>query len=325
MADNNPLPFLLLSVLSAIAVTALLGLYQGSVIINPTGAQEQVVTPSYTEWTNVTYCPELYGKVVGYPTEILKRTTRITFYTMDIYVPSSANGTIPLVIYLHGGAWVTGDKSAIQQQFFFRYLIDNGYAIASVNYPDENTSISQIFPDNIESAKCAVRYLKGSAANYSIDPDEIGVIGTSAGGQLAGLLGTTNDSLWTTAEYGSQTSTVNGVIEFYAINNISGVQSTIPQASTYFAGNEVAASPIAHVSPQSVPFLIIQGSNDTTVSQSQATAMYNALQGNGIQSQLIMVENGGHGFAGESEPNLAPDYQEMNESILQFLDRYVRK
>jgi acetyl esterase/lipase len=103
---------------------------------------------------------------------------------LDLYLPEKAEGRLPVVIWIHGGAWRGGSKDggpAVP-------LSAKGYAVASINY---RFSQHAVFPAQIEDCKAAVRWLRANAATYQLDPDHIGVWGASAGGHLVALLGTT--------------------------------------------------------------------------------------------------------------------------------------
>ncbi|HUT34801.1 MAG TPA: alpha/beta hydrolase [Phycisphaerae bacterium] len=103
---------------------------------------------------------------------------------LDLYRPKDANGPLPLVVWIHGGAWVAGSKDAPHLALG---LVSHGYVVASINY---RLSFEAIFPAQIHDCKAAIRFLRANARKYSIDPDHIGVWGSSAGGHLAALVGT---------------------------------------------------------------------------------------------------------------------------------------
>jgi predicted alpha/beta-fold hydrolase len=103
--------------------------------------------------------------------------------TLDIYLPQG-DGPFPLVINVHGGGFMMGDKSnpALTDQ-----LLKAGYAVASVNY---RLSGEAKAPAQIEDVKAAVRWLRANAAQYKLNPDKFAAFGQSAGGNLVALLGT---------------------------------------------------------------------------------------------------------------------------------------
>ncbi|MBN2000034.1 alpha/beta hydrolase, partial [candidate division KSB1 bacterium] len=105
---------------------------------------------------------------------------------LDLYIPA-AEGPLPLVIWIHGGAWRAGDKNVTPA---VPLLTDHGFAVASISY---RFSQHAIFPAQLHDCKAAVRWLRAHANKYHLDPLRFGVWGASAGGHLAAMLGTTGD------------------------------------------------------------------------------------------------------------------------------------
>lgn len=110
-------------------------------------------------------------------------------HKLDLYVPNNTTSPVPLIIWIHGGAWRSGDKQLAPNSFPLRYA-RNGYAVASINY---RLSDEAIFPAQIYDCKAAVRWLRANASAYNLDVTRIGAWGLSAGGHLASLLGTGGD------------------------------------------------------------------------------------------------------------------------------------
>ncbi|MCA8991197.1 MAG: alpha/beta hydrolase fold domain-containing protein [Planctomycetaceae bacterium] len=105
---------------------------------------------------------------------------------LDLYLPESTGKPRPLVLWIHGGAWRAGDKNSGP----WMPLLEKGFVVASMNY---RLSQHATFPAQIEDCKAAVRWLKQHAKEYEIDPDHFGAWGSSAGGHLVALLGTSGD------------------------------------------------------------------------------------------------------------------------------------
>ena len=83
--------------------------------------------------------------------------------------------------------------------------------VASIDY---RLAPENPWPDQIIDVKCAVRYLRAHAADLGIDPNRIAALGTSAGGQLVSLLGTTGSStLWDAGPYPDESSAVDAVVD----------------------------------------------------------------------------------------------------------------
>ena len=106
----------------------------------------------------------------------------------DVFSPKNHSiGPFPGVILIHGGGWRSGDKT--QQNPMAEELALKGYVAASVEY---RLSIEALYPAGVYDIKAAIRWLRSQATRYNIDTTRIAVLGCSAGGQLASLIGTTN-------------------------------------------------------------------------------------------------------------------------------------
>jgi acetyl esterase/lipase len=104
---------------------------------------------------------------------------------MDVFIPKHRIRTpTPAVLWIHGGGWEMGDKSASSGA---KFLANSGFMTASLSY---RLSGESPFPAAIEDCKCAIRFLRANALKFAIDGDRIGVAGSSAGGHLAELVAT---------------------------------------------------------------------------------------------------------------------------------------
>ena len=102
---------------------------------------------------------------------------------LDLHRPGEARA--PLIVYVHGGAWRAGSKSNVP----IARLLDHGFAIASVDY---RLSTQARFPAQIHDIKAAIRFLRAHSEELHIETGKISIIGSSAGGHLAALVGVTN-------------------------------------------------------------------------------------------------------------------------------------
>ena len=107
---------------------------------------------------------------------------------LDLYIPTTGEGPFPVVVMVHGGGFMFGDKADGAGLTGVDQLLEAGYAVASINY---RLSGEAQWPAQINDSKAAVRYLRAVAAEYNLDPDNFGAWGASAGGTLVALLGTT--------------------------------------------------------------------------------------------------------------------------------------
>jgi len=115
---------------------------------------------------------------------------------LDLYLTAEVTEPLPVIVWIHGGAWKEGDKGTAARLPSNTsrtppiQVIGPGYVLASINY---RLSHEATFPAQIHDCKAAIRWLRAHAGEYHIDPKRIGVWGASAGGQLVALLGTSND------------------------------------------------------------------------------------------------------------------------------------
>jgi acetyl esterase/lipase len=228
---------------------------------------------------------------------------------MDLRVPDG-DGPFPVILYLHSGAWITGDRfggPAIRQAA-------RGYAVASIDY---ELAPDAIWPAQIEDCKAAVRWLRANAARYRLDPNRVGVFGTSAGGHLAAVLGTSagEASLEGIDRGNAQfSSSVRAVVDLYGPTDLlqmdaqklpcypglSANASYMPPSLLMGCAIQtckektMTANPIAYVTPDDPPFLIMQGKADCLVPWQQSQMLYDALRGAGVDATLVLLPTAGH-------------------------------
>ncbi len=135
---------------------------------------------------------------------------------LDLYLPEKAEGRLPLVVWIHGGAWWAGSKDGCPAV----PLTAKGYAVASINY---RLSQHAVFPAQIEDCKAAIRWLRANAAKYHLDADHIGVWGASAGGHLVAMLGTTGNVKELEGKGGNldQSSRVQCVVDWFGPSDLA--------------------------------------------------------------------------------------------------------
>ena len=230
--------------------------------------------------------------------------------TLDLYLPMKFASAVPLVIWIHGGGWESGNKQPPWPAIF---LIDKGYAVASVNY--RLTSEAK-FPAQIHDCKAAVRWLRANAKRHGIDPERFGVWGESAGGHLAALVGVSagvEDLGGAEGENLKLNSHVQAVCDCCGPTDLErlsqfrashrGLSEDYPkQAITKLLGGPVEetrglaerANPVLFVSGQSPPFLIVHGAQDRLVPFEQSELLHRALTNAGAEAELVVVPQKGH-------------------------------
>jgi len=110
---------------------------------------------------------------------------------LDLAMPKSGAGPFPAVMFLHGRGWREGSRQDMSQ--FIEGMAGMGYVSVTIEY---RLVPAARFPAQVEDCKAAVRWLRANATKYRIDQDHIGVVGFSAGGHLASMLGVTGPKRW---------------------------------------------------------------------------------------------------------------------------------
>jgi acetyl esterase/lipase len=230
---------------------------------------------------------------------------------LDLFLPAKSDTArlCPLLIWVHGGAWMAGSKD---QCFPLRLgFLEGGYALASIGY---RLSSDAVFPAQIEDCKAAVRWLRAHAAEHRIDPERFAVWGSSAGGHLVALLGTSSGMK--AFDVGAQldiSSRVQAVVDYYGPTDFHAFLSTpgfeshqlLDSPELRLLGGPLAekrelaalANSITHVTADDPPFLIVHGAADRTVPANQSELLHAALQKAGVASELHIIPGAGHGGA----------------------------
>ncbi|HEY3055626.1 MAG TPA: alpha/beta hydrolase [Thermoanaerobaculia bacterium] len=250
---------------------------------------------------------------------------------LDLRIPDG-RGPFPVIVYLHSGAWVSGDRTggpAVRQ-------VTRGYAVASIDYP---LAPQFVWPAQIEACKAAVRWVRANAARFNLDPDRIGVWGTSSGGHLGAVLGTSagETSLEGMALGNPQfSSRVKAVVDFYGPTDLlklddqklpciplDGNASYMPPSLLMGCpiqqcrAKTETANPITYVTRDDPPFLIMHGMLDCLVPFQQSVMLHMALEAKGVDSTLILIPNGDHG-------GRVFDEQKYQQMVSDWLDKHLR-
>lgn len=241
---------------------------------------------------------------------------------LDLYLPD-ISGPLPLIVWIHGGAFLMGDKAdRIPVE-----MLDQGYAIASINY---RLSQHAIFPAQIEDCKAALRWLRAHADTYALDPMRVASWGESAGGHLAAMLGTAgHERSLDVGEHLDQSSSVQAVLDFFGPTDFLQMDSyrladgmihdPIDSPESQLVGGAIQehpdavarANPVTYVTAEAPPFLVVHGDQDPLVPYHQSILLVEALQLAGVPVTFYTVAGGGHGhFTDPQIPFLVHDFLE---------------
>jgi acetyl esterase/lipase len=258
--------------------------------------------------------------VESYPDVIFSTPAGFRPLRLDIYRQVAPGGARPLVVYIHGGGWQSGHTrhsgAFANWPEVLASLARRGYVVASIEY---RLSSEAKFPAAIHDVKNAIKWLRLSAAKYSIDPRKAIVWGGSAGGQLAALAGASCGVEALAPEVtdkagpiAAQSDCVQGLVAWYGVFDFNAIAELSSQTaassapgkylgcSTPCGSKATLASPISHVDAKDPPTLLIHGEIDKVVPVSQSRAFDAALRAKGVPTELVVIPAVDHSFIGNS-------------------------
>ena len=226
---------------------------------------------------------------------------------LDLHLPPGVT-TPPLVVWVHGGAWRSGDKDEVP-----RPILEKGFAIASVNY---RLSGDARFPAAVHDIKAAVRFVRANAAKYGYRAERIAIGGSSAGAHLAALVGVTNGHKELEGSVGTNLATssnVQAILDYYGASDLTTIleQSTpfglgvrVPALEAWLGGRPEnvkalaqLASPVLHVDRSDPPLHLLHGDRDPQMPINQAHQLEGAYKALGLDVSLDVVHGAAHGGA----------------------------
>ncbi len=264
----------------------------------------------------------LGGAAIAVRNDVVYRTVDGISLALDVYLPDSP-GPHPAILFVHGGAWHTGDKRRLAP--LARFFAKRGYVGFSINY---RLAPAYRYPAALEDLRCAVKWVRAHAADYGVDPDRIAAVGTSAGAHLVALLAAAPETLAPCGNPGF-TSRVQAVIALFGpMDLLSAVGSPAEAAVEDFLGASARedpdlwreASPITWVSADDPPFLLIHGRDDRVVPYEESVRMADALRRAGVEVRLLLIPGAGHGFINRPD---TPAARATVAAMLDFLDDFL--
>lgn len=246
---------------------------------------------------------------------------------LDLFVPAGVTGTVPCVVWIHGGAWLFGSRALLPEAWpagsLFQRVIDAGLAVATIDY---RHSREAPFPAQVHDGVAALRWLARHGAELGIAADRLALWGESAGGHLAALLALVSDAeLRGDRGEPVPVPAIRAAVSFYGVADVTTMPSlreTMPP--DWVEGIAVAlggrweepldillgdspipradadrlSSPVTHVSGDAPPFLLVHGEADLLVSIDQSEQLTAALSAAGARVELVRVAGADHGFVG---------------------------
>lgn len=242
---------------------------------------------------------------IPYANDTLKK------HQLDIYIPANAanaKADIPLVVWVHGGAWMLNDKYADMSYMkkTIAAILNSGFALASIDY---RYSTEAVFPAQIQDCNQALEFLYQHAAKYGYNKNKIALIGFSAGGHLASLLALSHNNQVASfcAPTIKKSFKINAVVDFYGPADFLAIlkpqeENTPKDAVTTLLGASPVdrpdlakiASPATYIDKNDPPFLIIHGEKDASVPPTQSKLLSSWLSLSKIPNEVIIVKNAPH-------------------------------
>jgi len=262
---------------------------------------------------------------------------------LDIYLPDEGNGPFPVIVSIHGGAFMGCDKADAQVMPMLEGL-KRGYAVVAVNY---RLSWEAKFPALVQDVKAAVRWIRANAARYHFDQGKIAAWGGSAGGYLSSMLGT-SAGIPELEDLGlgnpNQPSQIQAVVDWFGPTDFLKMDEQLTQSGlapqedqrhdgesspeSLLLGKKIteipekvkAANPETYIRPNAPPFFLQHGTRDATVPVQQSTNFADKLRTEIGDDRVVLdlIPNAEH-----ADPKF--ETPENVTKVLDFLDRFMKK
>ena len=291
----------------------------------PVAAATEISAPSPTETADLP------------PADAPVETIQLTYaeedpiHNLNLYLPPTGEGPFPTILAIHGGGFRSRSKSLYNT--IGRHFARNGYAFISINY---RLAPKSSFPAQVEDSFCALAWLHANHEEYGFDPDQVVVLGGSAGGYLASMLVTVDDPsiyLQNCPNAYPDGQAVHAAAIFYGLFDFTNVDDYPPReiaALASFFGSPydeisteqlVAMSPIMHIDGSEPPFILLHGTADATIPSVMSERFAAALEQADVDVELVLIPDADHAF------ELTPlDGEEMTISlnaVEAFLERVL--
>lgn len=247
-------------------------------------------TPSWGRWWRVVRAIPLPSRRISTLKDIPYVVDGAKAQRLDVYSPAGGTTGAPVMIYVHGGAWVLGDKREQGKPMLFE-LVERGWVCFSINY---RLSPRAVWPDHINDVLAAIAWVKEHAVQYGGDPSFVALSGGSAGGHLAALAGLAGDDDTFKVGFQGADCSVDACIPIYGVLDMTGdpdssgrygpglkillERQVIKQRVVEARAVYEAASPSYRLRADAPPFLVLHGTHDTLVPVAVPRAFVPALR-----------------------------------------------
>ena len=227
--------------------------------------------------------------------------------TFDVITPKKQNGIG--VLFMVSGGWYSrwfpaelAIRDGARLKNGFERLTMRGFTVFLIRH---GSAPRYKVPDAVADVRRAVRYIRLNAKKYGIDPDRLGAMGSSAGGHLSLMLGTTADkgqpkAIDPVKQMGNRVAAVVAYFPPTDLRDIVGPSKPFP-ALDFDPKLAESVSPLLHVSEDDAPSLMIHGDKDRLVKLSHSENIKQAFDEKKVENNLIVIEGAGHGFRGDHE------------------------
>ena len=244
--------------------------------------------------------------------------------TMDLYQPGTApNGAA--ILFMMSGGWVSKWAPPEQTKSLFAPYLAKGFKVFCVRH---GSSPRYSIPEAIADVRRSVRFVRSQANRFKIDPDRLGVLGMSAGGHLALMLGTTGDDGDANAKDPIKrvSSRVAAVAALVPPTDLRVAVWSAPEslpAYRLFPALDLELekagpnSPVTHVTPDDAPAIVIMGEKDELVPPRHGEWITNALEREKVEHKLLIFEGANHGLEGKNHR------ETMTKEVTGWFERHL--
>ena len=210
---------------------------------------------------------------------------------LDVFQPDQTDGPVPAVLLVHGGGWRSGDKDSWADEA--RSLVaGTGWVAVTVDYDLDAAEPYVTQPDDVRRA---IEWVRANAAGLGVDPDRIGLLGSSAGGHLSMLVATTTGGVRAVVSWA-------GPSDLPRLATAAGADPLVRDLAVRYNGAAlddaptrwIDGSPVAHVDPADPPMLLVHAAGDPVVLVDQLDAMRDALVDNGVEVDTLVFPGRAH-------------------------------